>query len=56
MKTIPFPQMRSNLKRFVRRVRAGATFILTRHGQPVALIEPVERKTRPGRRIGGASR
>ncbi len=47
--TLPIGQARSNLCGLVKKVQAGARVTLTSHGQPAAMIVPVEKKRKPWR-------
>lgn len=40
MKTITFTDFRKNASRFITEVENGETFVLIRHGKPVAQIAP----------------
>jgi prevent-host-death family protein len=46
--SIPIRTLRNDVSQVIRRVEAGESFDVTRHGRPVARIMPVRPEKRPG--------
>lgn len=47
MSTMSLAQAKAHLSRLLDQVEAGAEIVITRHGQPVARISPVEKPKQP---------
>ena len=48
LEAIPIRELRNDVSQVIRRVEAGTSFDVTRHGRPVARLVPLGDDVRPG--------